>query len=74
MIAGAKRLLQARRAVSSDFEEPVGELGGMFDLHPFKPFTDSFSNGFGHTLSGKPGQLPSKFVGVFVFDVETNRW
>ncbi len=74
MIGRAKRFLQARRTVPADGEETVGELGRMFALHPQKPFAYRVGDGLGHVLSGKPGQLPGEFVGVFIFNVQTHTW
>ena len=72
MIAGAKRLLETRRAVPADFEEPVGEPVSMFALHPLKPFAYRFGNSLGHALSGKPSQLPGELVGIFVLDIQAH--
>lgn len=46
MLGGAIRFFQMLRAVSTDFEQPVGEPGSMSVLYPFKAFADSFGNGF----------------------------
>lgn len=72
MIGRAKRFRQTRGAVPPDFEQTVGQLGCMFVLHPFKPFADSFSNRFGHALSGEPGQSLGEFVSVFVLNVQAH--
>ena len=69
MLGQAERFLQTRGAVPADFEQSIGEPGCVFVLYPFEPFADRFGDRFGHALAGKPGQLPSELVGVFVLDV-----
>jgi len=72
MIGRAKRFLQTRGAVPSDFEQSIGELDSMFVLQPSKPFADGFGDGFGQALPGKPGQLLGELMGVFVFNVQAH--
>ena len=63
MIGRAKRFLQMRGAVPADFEQSIGEFGGMFVLHPLKPFADRFGDRFGQALSGEPGQAAERACG-----------
>jgi len=74
MIGRTERFLQTRGAIPPDFEQSIGELSStlVFVLHPFEPFSDRSSDGFGHALSGNPGQLLSEFVGIFVLDVQAH--
>jgi len=72
MIGRTIRFLQMRGAVPADFEQPIGELGSTLVLHPFEPFSDRFSDRFGHALAGNPGQLLGEFVGIFVLDVQAH--
>jgi hypothetical protein len=72
MIGRTIRFLQSRGAVSADFEQSIGELGSTLVLHPVEPFSDRFSDRFGHALSGNSSQLLGEFVGVFVLDVQAH--
>jgi hypothetical protein len=67
MIAQAIRFLQARRAVPTDFKQPVGELDRMFALHLLQSFADRFCNRLRQALSREPRQLPGQLVGIFIF-------
>ena len=74
MIGRTIRFLEMRGAVPADFEQSIGEPGStlVLVLHPFEPFSDRFSDRFGHALSGNPSQLLGEFVGVFVFNVQAH--